>query len=281
MIVQEQGDELILIRQTDHAMLSGFFAREWGSELFRRPEPFESVRLAAAEHDNGWRDWELQPKIDPRTRLPYSFMSLPTEEHMDLYQRGIERVVKSDRYAGLLVSLHASGLYDRARATIPGYSAKYIKATESDLVNTFLQNLKLQQLRLKVDLRGDPPIRDFVQDKLLENNARRLEALDRLSLYFCMSSEPHDATIDNVPIDDHGSEIDWDLRADGPNSVSIGPYPFKREPLQFSILTRRVPKRLYANSLDFQKTLAHAPYTALGFTLRAGGALSTARFAVA
>jgi hypothetical protein len=281
MIVQEQGDELILIRQTDHAMLSGFFAREWGSELFRRPEPFESLRLAAAEHDNGWRDWELQPKIDPRTRLPYSFMSLPTEEHMDLYQRGIERVVKSDRYAGLLVSLHASGLYDRARATIPGYSAKYIKATESDLVNTFLQNLKLQQLRLKVDLRADPAIRDFVQDKLLENNARRLEALDRLSLYFCMSSEPHDATIDAVPIDDQGSEVDWDLRADGPNSVSIGPYPFKREPLQFSILTRRVPKRMYSDSLDFQKTLAHAPYTALSFTLRAGGALSTARFAVA
>jgi hypothetical protein len=281
MIVQEQGGELILIRQTDHAMLSGFFAREWGSELFRRPEPFESLRLAAAEHDNGWRDWELQPKIDPRTRLPYSFMSLPTEEHMDLYQRGIERVVKSDRYAGLLVSLHASGLYDRARATIPGYSAKYIKATESDLVNTFLQNLKLQQLRLKVDLRADPAIRDFVQDKLLENNARRLEALDRLSLYFCMSSEPHDATIDAVPIDDQGSEVDWDLRADGPNSVSIGPYPFKREPLQFSILTRRVPKRIYSDSLDFQKTLAHAPYTALSFTLRAGGALSTARFAVA
>jgi hypothetical protein len=281
MIVQEQGDELILIRQTDHAMLSGFFAREWGSELFRRPEPFESVRLAAAEHDNGWRDWELQPKIDPRTRLPYSFMSLPTEEHMELYQRGIERVVKSDRYAGLLVSLHASGLYDRARATIPGYSAKYVKATESELVNTFLQNLKLQQLRLKVDLRGDPAIRDFVQDKLLENNARRLEALDRLSLYFCMSSEPHHATIDNVPIDDQGSEVDWDLRADGPNSVALGPYPFRREPLQFSILTRRVPKRLYSNSLDFQKTLAHAPYTALSFTLRAGGALSTARFAVA
>jgi hypothetical protein len=96
-----------------------------------------------------------------------------------------------------------------------------------------------------------------------------------------MSSEPHDATIDAVPIDDQGSEVDWDLRADGPDSVAIGPYPFKREPLQFSILTRRVPKRMYSDSLDFQKTLAHAPYTALSFTLRAGGALSTARFAVA
>jgi hypothetical protein len=281
MIVQEQGDQLILIRQTDHAVLSGFFAREWGNNLFQRPEPFESILFAASEHDNGWRDWELQPQIDPKTRLPYSFMSIPTDTHIELYQRGIERVVKSDRYAGLLVSMHASGLYDRARATIPGFSAKYVKSSESESVNGFLQGLKLQQLRLKVDLRADAATKEFVQDKFLEANSRRLEALDRLSLYFCLSSMPHDATIEGVPVDDQGSEVDWELRPAGPNAVSLGPYPFRREPLQVSILTRRVPKRLYTNSLDFQKTLARAPYSALNFTLHAGGALSATRFAVA
>ena len=30
MIIQEQGDHLVLIRQTDHAVLSGYFARELG-----------------------------------------------------------------------------------------------------------------------------------------------------------------------------------------------------------------------------------------------------------
>jgi Protein of unknown function (DUF3891) len=281
MIVQEQGDELVLIRQTDHAVLSGFLAREWGNDLFQRPEPFESLLLAAAEHDNGWREWELLPQIDPKTHSPYTFMSLPTAAHIDLYQQGIERVVKRDRYAGLLVSMHASGLYDRARATIPGFSAKYVKTDENEMVNAFLQGLRLQQLRLKVDLRGDVAVKDLVQDKLVESNARRLEALDRLSLYFCMSGTPHDATIESVPLDDHGSEVDWELRPDGPTAVSLGPYPFRREPLQVSILTRRVPKRLYVDSLDFQKTLARAPYTAVNFTLHAGSALSAARFAVA
>jgi len=281
MIVREQGDQLIVIRQTDHAVLSGFFAREWGNELFQRAEPGESLQLAASEHDNGWREWELQPQIDPKTRLPFSFMSIPTETHIKLYERGIERVIKRDRYAGLLVCMHASGLYDRARATIPGFSAKYVKSTETELVSGFLQALKLQQLRLKVDLRADAASKDFVQEKLLERNSRRLEALDRLSLYFCMNRTPHDATIESVPVDDHGSEVDWELRADGPNAVSLGPYPFRREPLQVSILTRAVPKRLYNDSLDFQKTLARAPYTPLSFTLHAGSALSAARFAVA
>jgi len=67
VIIQEQGDHLILIRQTDHAVLSGYFARECGNESFARPEPIESFQLAATEHDNGWNEWELQPRIDPVT----------------------------------------------------------------------------------------------------------------------------------------------------------------------------------------------------------------------
>jgi hypothetical protein len=280
MILQEQGDQLILIRQTDHAVLAGVFAREWGNDLFLRPEPFESFCHAVTEHDNGWRDWELVPQVDPKTRLPYSFMSVPTESHMALYQRGIDRMVKADTYAGLLVAMHCQGLYDRTRATIPGYSAKYVKTTEGELVTNFVNNLKMQQLRLKVELRADPARRDLAQDKALEANARRLEALDRLSLYFCMGT-PHDTTIDGVPIDDHGSEVEWELRAHGNNIVSLGPYPFRREPLQISVLTRSVPKRLYVDNLDFQKTLGRAPYVAMKFTLHAGGALSSARIAVA
>jgi hypothetical protein len=280
MILQDHGDRLILIRQTDHAVLAGFFAREWGNDFFKRPEPFEAFRLAVSEHDNGWREWELLPQIDPKTRLPYSFMSVPTEAHMALYQRGIERMVKADRYAALLVSMHCQSLYDRTRATIPGFSAKYVKSTESELVSNFVQNLKLQQLRLKVDLRADAATRDFSQEKILAANARRLEALDRLSLYFCMSTL-QDTTIESVPVDDHGSEVDWELRTQGNNIVSLAPYPFRREPLQISILTRSVPKRLYVDSLDFQKTLGQAPYVAVKFTLHAGGALSSARIAVA
>src|SRR5258708_16494585 len=108
MIVQEQGDELVLIRQTDHAVLSGFLAREWGNDLFQRPEPFESLQLATSEHDNGWREWELQPTIDPKTRLPYSFMSLPTDALLQLHHPGLQRVLITDPYPTLFAPLHPS-----------------------------------------------------------------------------------------------------------------------------------------------------------------------------
>lgn len=280
MILQDHVDEIVLIRQTDHAVLAGFFAREWGNDLYKRPEPLDSFGLAVSEHDNGWREWELTPQLDPKTRLPYSFMSLPTDEHMNLYQRGIDRVIKTDRYAGLLVNMHCQGLYDRARATIPGFSAKYVKSTENELVSGFVQNLKLQQLRLKVDLRADPAMKNYAQEKALETNTKLLEVLDRLSLYFCLGS-PQDATIDGVPVDSHGSEIDWELRPSSDNVVSLSPYPFRREPLNVSILSRRVPKRLYSDSVEFQRVLSRAPYTAINFTLRAGNAFAHAQIAVA
>ena len=271
MIIQEQGDHLVLIRQTDHAVLAGHFARELGNDTFALPQPQESFALAATEHDNGWNEWELLPEIDSVTYLPYSFMSIPTREHIALYQRGIERVVKADHYAGLLVSMHCLGLYDRTRATMPGFSAKYVKSHESQTVNDFLQSLRLQQLRLKVDLRADPKTKDFAEEKWVQANSSRLEALDRLSLYFCMGPLEA-ATIEAVPADYHGNEVDWNLQPEGNNAVALEPYPFRRDPLEVSILARRIPRRRYSDEGDFQKLLGQAPYFALKYTLRAGSA---------
>ena len=46
MILHTQDNEVMVIRQTDHALLSGFFARELGNNDFLKPEPFESLHRA-------------------------------------------------------------------------------------------------------------------------------------------------------------------------------------------------------------------------------------------
>jgi len=267
MIIQQTNDPMLVIRQTDHAILSGFFAREWGNDSFPRPEPFSSFCLAAAEHDNGWQEWEMAPGVDPKSFAPYTFMSVPTDEHVALYQRGIDRVVKSDLYAGLLVASHCMALYDRAKATMPGYSAKYVKAQEQHHANDFVQRLRLQQLRLKVDLRNDPATKAFTDEKLITANIQRLAVLDRLSLYFCLGAD-HDTTIEGVPMDDNGEEADWELRSAGGNEFTLDPYPFRREPLEFALLARRIPRRRYMDDVDLQTVLSAAPFFQLKFMLR-------------
>lgn len=269
---------MIVIRQTDHAFLCGFFARGWGNSTFSRPEPLSSFCLAAAEHDNGWQEWELAPGVDGKTFMPHSFMTIPTDEHISLYQRGIDRVVKVDLYAGLLVSAHCMSLYDRSRATIPGYSAKYVKAPEQHLANDFVQRLRLQQVRLKVDLRNNPATKPFVDDNLIRLNSQRLEALDRLSLYFCLGSA-EDASIDGVPLDDSGRETEWQVRPATGNQFTIYPYPFRRDPLEFAILARRIPKRRYVDEAELQSVIAAAPFFNIPFTLRSRSAVNSS-FAV-
>jgi len=268
-MILQQDDPMVVIRQTDHAFLAGFFAREWGNETFTRPEPFASFCLAAAEHDNGWQVWELAPGVDPKTFTPYSFMTVPTEEHVALYQRGIERAVKADLYAGLLVAAHCTGLYDRAKATMPGYSAKYVKTQEQHQANDFVQRLRLQQLRLKVDLRNNPATKPFTEEKLIKANSQRLDALDRLSLFFCLGSAD-ETIIEGVPVNDEGAEVDWEIRKAGKNEFTLAPYPFRREPLEFAILARRIPKRRYTEDAELQKVVTAASYFNIRFTLRPG-----------
>ncbi|HEY6128835.1 MAG TPA: DUF3891 family protein [Candidatus Acidoferrum sp.] len=271
ILVEEKGErdpQLLVIRQTDHALLAGFLGREWGNERFTKPQPNASFCLAVAEHDNGWGEWELQAQLDPKTRLPFSFMSIPTAIHTAIYQKGIERLVKVDYYAGLLASMHASCLYDRARATMPGFSAKYVKSEESHIANEFVQQLRLQQLRLKVDLRSNPGTKPFMEEPLLNANVARLETLDRLSLHFCMNPD-QDAVVDAVPVNDQGEDADLELRAEGANVVAVAPYPFRRDPLSFSIMARRVAKKTYSSDADFQKALAAAQYLPVKFTMRA------------
>jgi len=268
-MIYQSDDPMVVIRQTDHAFLTGFFAREWGNETFTRPEPFASFCLAAAEHDNGWQEWELAPGVDLKSFAPYNFMSVPTEEHVALYQRGIERAVKADLYAGLLVAAHCAGLYDRSKATMPGYSAKYVKAQEQHHANDFVQRLRLQQLRLKVDLRNNPETKPFTDEKLIKANTQRLDALDRLSLFFCLGGA-EDTVIEGVPVNEEGEEVDWEIRRAGRNEFTLAPYPFRRGPLEFAILARRVPKRRYTDDIELQKTLTAAPFYNIRFTLRPG-----------
>ncbi len=271
MILQQQGDWFIVIRQTDHAFLCGHFAREWGNASFAKVEPFSSFCLAAAEHDNGWQEWEMTPGVDPRTFTPYSFMTIPTAQHVALYQRGIDRAVKADLYAGFLVVSHCLGLYDRARATMPGYSAKYVKAEEQPLANDFVQRLRLQQLRLRSDLRSDPATKAFSDEATLRTNSERVEALDRLSLHFCLGPA-EDISIEGVPTDNQGGEVDWEVRTAGANQFTIHPYPFRRDPLDFAILARRIPKRRYTDDGELQGVLGTAPFFNIRGTIRSRGA---------
>jgi hypothetical protein len=268
MIVSACGGSLQLIRQTDHAALSGALAESWGNAAFHQPEPFDPVVLAAALHDNGWQEWEAEPKVNPATHLPYQFTELPVAEHLAFYFRGVQRVVARDRYAGLLVNMHCAGLYKQRYGIDPSLPVKHFAPEEQQVVQQFLDRLEAQQQQLSRELRETGHPASYTDEGTLWANYKLLQIYDRLSLFLCMP--PLRAReLGPAPVGYEGREIELVLQPTDELALTISPYPFRANPLPVSVESRWIPRKSYATDAEFREALAGAECRSLTFELRA------------
>jgi hypothetical protein len=75
-------------------------------------EPLASaLTIAAAHHDDGWRELDDLPAHNPDAGRPAHFLELPLERTIPPYGRGVESVYDRDRLGGALVEWHWTGLY--------------------------------------------------------------------------------------------------------------------------------------------------------------------------
>lgn len=247
MIVREEEKAIVLIGQPDHARICGVMARAWGREPFARVEPLEPVALAAAEHDNGWADWEAAPRLNPETGRPYTYSDIPIEPHLEIYRRGIARMVERDPYAGLLVSLHGTLLYSRFRSGQPG-------------AGEFLDEQIATQYRLIDTLCADPALAKGCVPERLKTNRDLVFAWDTLSLIFCLDH----AFVDRieVPTDYAGARAEGTLRRAGRRWI-LDPYPFTKSPLVFRVPARRLVGMRFEDEPAFRRAFAEARPTVL------------------
>lgn len=268
MIVQPRASELLLIRQTDHAALSGELARHWGNADFAPLAPRDSMVLAAAHHDDGWRTWEAAPRVDPRTQRPYQFTDLPLAEHAGFYLTGVEDVAGRDAYAGLLVCLHLSGLYQRRFGIDPGIPVKKLSPEEDRTRAAVLDQLAARQQALRQRLAASGvPVR-LLEEGHVWANYKLLQIFDRLSLYFC-TRPPRPLTLGPAPADYNGQDVELALGPLGGQAVRLTPWPFDVSPLPVRVRASVVPDRAYRDDDDFRATFAAAPVTELEFELHA------------
>jgi hypothetical protein len=266
VIVQPRDGQLVLIRQTDHAAVSGLFADHWGNGTIPRPEPRDAVCIAARHHDDGWAIWENSPRIDPKTLRPYQFYALPVAEHAAFYRQGIESVSARDPYAGLLVLMHLSGLYNMRLHGTSGFGRPPTGAEMRGL-HEILKGIKDLNDRLRAGL---PGTRDEAADVARLNQAYKLlQVFDRLSLYLCVSP-PKPGTLGPFAPDFDERGLRLTLRPLGGPAIAVSPYPFDIDPLPVTIRATVVADRDYGSDDEFRATWAAAPATELAFALRAG-----------
>jgi hypothetical protein len=111
MIVVDDGDSLLLVTQNDHAHFSGELLSLWRDDGLPDNPRRQEIVFAARVHDNGWREADAAPRVDPSTGEPYGFLSLPAPDRVEIWRRGIGRYRSERPYAALLIHQHAIALH--------------------------------------------------------------------------------------------------------------------------------------------------------------------------
>jgi len=232
VIVRDAGDAWQIVYQTDHAALSGAFARGWADTGPRH----ELLTLAADRHDDGWAVWERAPTVDAGGR-PVTFIDVPIPIHVAFYRAMIAAVGDDDPYAGLLVSMHGVGIYKQRFGT-----DSMLKASHEPDVQTVVEAFVAEQearwpaVRAAVGVGEDESFADYF----------RLQLYDRLSLYFCMR---------DVEAGEAAEITDYRLEPVAPWRVRMDPFPFVESPARFELHRYLLPKRDWTRA-DFRAELA-------------------------
>jgi hypothetical protein len=212
VIVRDAGDAWQVVLQTDHADLSGAFARAWAEQ----GPGHGSLVIAAARHDDGWAVWERSPRVD-RSGKPVNFLEVDVRSHLAFYRAGIAAVTEQDAGAGLLVSMHGAGIYRQRYGLDPA-----LALTRAPEVQELVDEFVAEQ---EATFGGEPGER--------QADYALLQVYDRLSLYFCMR---------DVEAGEAAELQDYRLEPVAPWHVRLSPYPFRESPASFSLVRRLLRK---------------------------------------
>ena len=251
MLVRDAGDVWQIVLQTDHADLSGQLAEAWGGPGFARPEPYDAVVRAARRHDDGWAVWEQHPRLGA-DGAPQSFVTVPAPVHLAFYRAGVETLAEEDPRAGLLVSMHMSGLYSDRYGVMPT-PPRTLPDDERDLVDAFVQQEEDRQVALRRMLDADEAWR--------WTSYALLQVFDVVSLYFGLANVEvgTPGAYEGVPTADGGDPVRIAIEPLGPWRVRFDPYPFVDDTTPLTLRRRLVPKREWPDDDAFRADFAAAP----------------------
>jgi hypothetical protein len=165
MIIRETKDAFIMIRQHDHAFLSGEIVQHFAKGLIGSADFFEDAIYAAFQHDRGWIGLDDTPIWNDRTMAPYSFSDFPLRPKLAFYTIGLNEIEERNRYAALLCSMHFCSFFTHSK---------------DEHCIQFVQEEAKRQATIKKGISD-------LNEPLLNEHFRLLQFADDLSLYLCLN----------------------------------------------------------------------------------------------
>ncbi|MEM8875505.1 MAG: DUF3891 family protein [Planctomycetota bacterium] len=256
MIRRHLGASFRLIRQTDHAALSGALAA-----ALREPLTNEAV-LGITLHDAGWSEHDDAPTLN-NDGEPRDVFESTLALGLPIWGASAERAGEQHPYAGLLVSLHSLALAGHQ------LSADTERRTQFDWLTLTTRMAELQtQWREQLGMRVDRPTHHGLaagwsddREDTLRRDFRWLRAFDKISLDACRT----DVAFGTIEV---GPDMVLRVERPGDTDVKIGPWPFAEDALEFDVPYRAVPARRYATAGELHEALVDAPTETMRFSFR-------------
>ena len=243
MIVRHESDgSLVMITQNDHAKAAGFMASHWGNALFERPKPLESSVRATFLHDFAWISEEASPRFNPQTGSSPNYLDVPNETQLDAYRWANDWLFGIDRYAGLLVSKHRTGIWKSRYGLMkrPCYPPRKLQPE----IEAFVDRSHAEQ---------DAIAKEFDQNELMVNY-NLLQVWDLFSLYICSNERLEERLIEPVPTgySRNDDAVCMRLAPVGSNRIGVEPFPFDQPALEVNVVHRRLPTGTFKDEQAFK-----------------------------
>ena len=186
-----------------------------------------SILLAVEEHDNGWREPDAEPTIDPATGQIRDFITAPVEVRQSVWPRAVSRLA-TDPWAAALVAHHAVTVYDRFRGDA-AWTAFFSE---------------LERLRDALVKQTGHAAAQLTHDYAF------VRIGDLISLVFC------NAWAEEQAFDG------WTFRLSG-ERVVVAPDAFGRDEVPIAIDARKLPARTYDSDEELRRILHLSPVVTL------------------
>jgi hypothetical protein len=252
MIVREMSDgQLLCIHQTSHALMAEEFCRCWGNADFATPTPYSPTMLAISQHDNGWYEWELNPKLRP-DGYPMDFMhDTDLLAKLALWRRSIDRAYAQHPYAAILIGRHATLLYQSDIESIMDEEKKAHIAEFIADQQVLLELVRYQQ-------REHHRLLATLQDDVVESNTRLLQVGDQASLQVSVPWG-HQSTLTHCPLDGQGEFVSIQMYFDE-QTITFDPWPYRVSQFDVSIQGCLLARRTFASEEEYRMALNEAPF---------------------
>ena len=225
MIIQRRRDELLFIRQPDHAALAAEMMAHW-QDLADHPRR-DAILAATRDHDDGWREEDEELHVSGGE--PLDFVAVPPEIKHRVWPRAAERLARTSPYVAALVAEHALTIHAALKQD-PVWRSFFARMTRTR-----------DDLLSRVD--GASP-------ETLTRDYKFVRTGDQLSLIFCNAW--------TTPM----AGLGYKAILTG-TALEIAPDPFGGRRIPLRVEARPVAARRFDSAADLRQALAAAPVVVL------------------